>query len=59
MWEVSPMNRISKASTENKLFATLDTTVRKVTLQGIPFLLSDSRIHTQAPDTPHRVIQKH
>lgn len=38
------MNRISKAEVlaENKLFATLDTTVRKVTLQGIPFLLSDT-----------------
>jgi GTP-binding protein HflX len=27
---------------ENKLFATLDTTVRKVVLEGIPFLLSDT-----------------
>ncbi|MEL6653788.1 MAG: GTPase HflX [Bacteroidota bacterium] len=38
------MNRISKSQVleENKLFATLDTTVRKVSLQGIPFLLSDT-----------------
>ena len=27
---------------ENKLFATLDTTVRKVTVQNLPFLLSDT-----------------
>lgn len=27
---------------ENKLFATVDTTVRKVVLEGIPFLLSDT-----------------
>jgi GTP-binding protein HflX len=27
---------------ENKLFATLDTTVRKVVLQNMPFLLSDT-----------------
>ena len=27
---------------ENKLFATLDTTVRKVVLEGVPFLLSDT-----------------
>jgi len=38
------MNIISKANVlaENKLFATLDTTVRKVSLAGIPFLLSDT-----------------
>jgi GTP-binding protein HflX len=38
------MNRIAKANVlaENKLFATLDTTTRKVTLQNIPFLLSDT-----------------
>lgn len=38
------MNLISKSQVqaENKLFATLDTTVRKVSLQGIPFLLSDT-----------------
>ncbi len=38
------MNLISKSDVfaENKLFATLDTTVRKVVLQSIPFLLSDT-----------------
>ena len=38
------MNQLSKSQVlaENKLFATLDTTVRKVSLQGIPFLLSDT-----------------
>ena len=32
----------SEVFAENKLFATLDTTVRKVTLQNLPFLLSDT-----------------
>jgi GTPase len=38
------MNLISKSEVfaENKLFATLDTTVRKVVIEGIPFLLSDT-----------------
>ena len=38
------MNIISKSNilAENKLFATLDTTVRKVVIQNIPFLLSDT-----------------
>lgn len=38
------MNLISKSDVfaQNKLFATLDTTVRKVTLQNLPFLLSDT-----------------
>ena len=38
------MNLISKSDVfaENKLFATLDTTVRKVVLYRIPFLLSDT-----------------
>ena len=38
------MNLLSKANilAENKLFATVDSTVRKVVLQGIPFLLSDT-----------------
>ncbi|MCD7970228.1 MAG: GTPase HflX [Alistipes sp.] len=38
------MNLISKSDVfaENKLFATLDTTVRKVVLDNIPFLLSDT-----------------
>jgi GTP-binding protein HflX len=38
------MNVISKSDVfvENKLFATLDTTVRKVVLKNLPFLLSDT-----------------
>jgi GTP-binding protein HflX len=38
------MNLISKSDVfaENKLFATLDTTVRKVTIGNLPFLLSDT-----------------
>ncbi len=38
------MNMISKSEVfaENKLFATLDTTVRKVVIGNIPFLLSDT-----------------
>ena len=38
------MNVLSKSKVfaENKLFATLDTTVRKVVLQNIPFLMSDT-----------------
>lgn len=38
------MNLISKSDVfaENKLFATLDTTVRKVVIKNIPFLLTDT-----------------
>lgn len=38
------MNTISKSDVfaENKLFATLDTTVRKVVIQNLPFLLTDT-----------------
>ena len=38
------MNLLSKSKVfaENKLFATLDTTVRKVVVKNIPFLLSDT-----------------
>jgi len=38
------MNLISKSEVfaENKLFATLDTTVRKVVVDNLPFLLSDT-----------------
>jgi GTP-binding protein HflX len=38
------MNLLSKADVfaENKLFATLDTTVRKIVWENIPFLLSDT-----------------
>jgi len=38
------MNLLSKSEifAENKLFATLDTTVRKVVIENLPFLLSDT-----------------
>ena len=38
------MNLLSKSNVfaENKLFATLDTTVRKVVIENVPFLLSDT-----------------
>ena len=38
------MNVVSKSNifAENKLFATLDTTVRKVVIKNIPFLLTDT-----------------
>lgn len=38
------MNLLSKSEVfaENKLFATLDTTVRKMTIDNLPFLLSDT-----------------
>ena len=38
------MNVVSKSKVfaENKLFATLDTTVRKVVVENLPFLISDT-----------------
>jgi GTP-binding protein HflX len=38
------MNMLSKSEVfaENKLFATLDTTVRKVVVQNLPFLIADT-----------------
>ena len=38
------MNKLSKSEifAENKLFATLDTTVRKAVIKNLPFLLSDT-----------------
>ena len=38
------MNTLSKSNilAENKLFATLDTTVRKIVIQNLPFLLTDT-----------------
>ncbi len=38
------MNKLAKSNVfaENKLFATLDTTVRKVVIQNLPFLLTDT-----------------
>ena len=40
---------------ENKLFATLDTTVRKVVLQNLPFLLSDAVGFIRK--LPHQLIE--
>lgn len=38
------MNLLSKSDVfaENKLFATLDTTVRKIAIKNVPFLLADT-----------------
>jgi GTP-binding protein HflX len=38
------LNRLSRADayTDDRLFATLDTTVRKVVIQNLPFLVSDT-----------------
>ena len=38
------MNQLSKSEVfaENKLFATLDTTIRKVVVENLPFLLADT-----------------
>ena len=38
------LNRVSKSEVfaENKLFATLDTTVRKVVIRNLPFLMADT-----------------
>ena len=42
--KTTTMNLLTKGElfAENKLFATLDTTVRKMTLKNVPFLLSDT-----------------
>lgn len=51
------MNILSKSEVfaENKLFATLDTTVRKVVLQNLPFLLSDTVGFIRK--LPHQLIE--
>jgi GTP-binding protein HflX len=51
------MNLLSKADilAENKLFATLDTTVRKVVIDNVPFLLSDTVGFIRK--LPHHLIQ--
>jgi len=51
------MNLISKSDifAENKLFATLDTTVRKVIIDNLPFLLSDTVGFIRK--LPHHLIQ--
>ena len=52
------MNLLSKSDVfaENKLFATLDTTVRKVVIDNLPFLLSDT-VGFIRNARPCRVIQ--
>lgn len=42
--KTTTMNLLTKGElfAENKLFATLDTTVRKMTLKNVPFLISDT-----------------
>lgn len=51
------MNLISKSDifAENKLFATLDTTVRKVVIENLPFLLSDTVGFIRK--LPHHLVQ--
>ena len=51
------MTLMSKSNVfaENKLFATLDTTVRKVVLQNLPFLLSDTVGFIRK--LPHQLIE--
>lgn len=51
------MNVLSKSEVfaENKLFATLDTTVRKVVLERTPFLLSDTVGFIRK--LPHRLVE--
>jgi GTP-binding protein HflX len=51
------MNLLSKSEVfaENKLFATLDTTVRKVTLHNVPCLLSDTVGFIRK--LPHQLIE--
>ena len=52
------MNLLAKSDVfaENKLFATLDTTVRKVIIENLPFLLSDT-FHTQTAYRFGRFVQ--
>lgn len=51
------MNMLSKSDVyvENKLFATLDTTVRKVVVDTVPFLLSDTVGFIRK--LPHRLVE--
>ena len=44
VWKSTLMNVVAKSKVfaENKLFATLDTTVRKVVIGNLPFLMSDT-----------------
>ncbi len=51
------MNLLSKSDVfaENKLFATLDTTIRKVVIENLPFLLSDTVGFIRK--LPHQLIE--
>ena len=51
------MNLLSKSDVfaENKLFATLDTTVRKVVIENLPFLLTDTVGFIRK--LPHRLVE--
>lgn len=51
------MNLLSKSEVlvENKLFATLDTTVRKVVMNNLPFLLSDTVGFIRK--LPHKLVE--
>ncbi len=51
------MNMLSKSDVlaENKLFATLDTTVRKVVINNLPFLLSDTVGFIRK--LPHKLVE--
>ena len=51
------MNLLSKSDVfaENKLFATLDTTVRKVVIENLPFLMSDTVGFIRK--LPHQLIE--
>lgn len=51
------MNTLAKSDVfaENKLFATLDTTVRKVVIENVPFLLSDTVGFIRK--LPHQLIE--
>lgn len=51
------MNLLAKSDVfaENKLFATLDTTVRKVVIENVPFLLSDTVGFIRK--LPHQLIE--
>ena len=51
------MNKLAKSEVfaENKLFATLDTTVRKVVIENLPFLLTDTVGFIRK--LPHQLIE--
>jgi GTP-binding protein HflX len=51
------LNMLSKSDVfaENKLFATLDTTVRKVVIDNLPFLLSDTVVFIRK--LPHDLVE--